>query len=65
MKERPAFVNLVLSTAELIQAVGRQVQVDNASALQALVGDKELTRYKIAVNQAREKHKMETQLQRK
>ena len=46
---------LVLSTAELIQAVGRQVQVDNASALQALVGDAELTRYKIAVNQAREK----------
>ena len=46
---------LVLSTAELIQALGRQVQVDNASALQALVGDAELTRYKIAVNQAREK----------
>ena len=40
---------LVLSTAELIPAGGLQVQVDNASALQALVGDAELTRYKIFI----------------
>ena len=48
---------LVLSTAELIPAGGLEVQVDNASALQALVGDAELTRYKIAINLARKKNK--------
>lgn len=48
---------IVLSTAELIPAGGLQVQVDNASALQALVGDAELTRYKIAINLARKKNK--------
>ena len=48
---------IVLFTAELIPAGGLQVQVDNASALQALVGDAELTRYKIAINLARKKNK--------
>ena len=48
---------IVLSTAELIHAGGPQVKVDNASALQALVGDAELTRYKIAIDLARKKNK--------
>ena len=48
---------IILSTAELIPAGGLQVQVDNASALQALVSDAELTRYKIAIDLARKKNK--------
>ena len=48
---------IVLSTAGLIMAEGLQIQVDNVSVQQALIGDAELTTYKIVIDLARKKNK--------
>ena len=48
---------IIQSTAELIPGEGLEIQVDNASAMQALVNDSHLLRYKIHIKLARKKNK--------
>ena len=48
---------IIAVTAELIPHDGLTLQVDNASALQALQGDAELARHGIAIDLGREKNK--------
>ena len=48
---------IILSTIELIPAGGLDIKVDNASAMQSLVGDSHLKRYNISIHLARKKNK--------
>ena len=48
---------IILSTAELIPPEGLEMQVDNASGMQSLVGDSNLGRFNISIQLARKKNK--------